>query len=287
MNNQESSEVFAEPLVTICIGTYNCEAFIERTLKAVSAQTYPNIRCIISDDNSPDTTVALCNSMAETDSRLVVQAHQENVGWIRNINRMLEQDLGAYFMFISHDDEILPDCVSTLIKALLAEPSASVAYSDVEELLPDSDERLYHAFPALAEGEPRTKLARRILWGMEKGWWLPYHGIVSSAALSFERRLRRNLAGEFQADMIWVLALVCSGSFVKVDSVLWLKYKRPGSVANSWDYSLPNMAAVYLNGARFILGSRFLVLEKIQLLLFLPLCYLRILRWRVIRRFHK
>lgn len=274
-----------EPLVTICIATYKCEAFIERTLGAVLAQTYSNIRCIVSDDNSPDETVALCNAIAAIDSRLVVQTHLENGGWIRNMNRILEQDLGDYFMIISHDDEILPDCISTLMEALLAEPKAAVVYSDVEELLPDSGERLHHQFESPAE-VPRTQLARRIMWGKEM-WWLAYHGIVRNTVLTFDRRLRRNLAGEFEADLIWVLALASSGSFIRVDQILWLKHRMSDSVAGSWDYSMMETAAVYLNGARFIIGSQFSLLEKIQLLLFLPLCYLRILRWRIIRLFKK
>jgi glycosyltransferase involved in cell wall biosynthesis len=284
MEPSNSPELSQQPLVTVCIGTYQCESFIERTLKGVESQTYQNFRCILSDDNSSDGTVAICDSFATRDSRFVLQAHSQNVGWISNINRMLDQDLGEYFMLISHDDEILPQCIETLMRALSNDPDGVVVYSDVEELLPDSEERLAHQFEALKPGEARTKLARRIMWGKEKGW-LAYHGIVRSAKLNFARRLRSNFAGEFEADRIWVLALVSSGSFVRVPQVLWLKHRIIGSVAGSWDYSMLSTAAVYIDGACFILGSKFSVWEKIQLLCFLPLCFLRILRWRLIRAF--
>ena len=130
-NNQ--SKVSKEPLVTFCVATYNAELFIERTVQSICSQTYSHIRCIISDDHSGDRTVEVCNRLALGDSRILVQSNETRLGWIGNLNRILNQDLSDYFMIVSHDDVLLPNCVEQLLTELQAHPNASVAYSDLRE----------------------------------------------------------------------------------------------------------------------------------------------------------
>ena len=133
MNNKNQSKVSEEPLVTFCVATYNAELFIQRTLQSICSQTYSNIKCIISDDHSSDRTVEECNRLSLADSRILVQSNESRLGWMGNLNRILKQDLGDYFMIVSHDDELLPGCVEQLLSELQAYPNASVAYSDLLE----------------------------------------------------------------------------------------------------------------------------------------------------------
>ena len=51
------------PLVSICIGVYNREQFLEKNLKSILSQTYSNLEIIISDNASTDRSVEIINSI--------------------------------------------------------------------------------------------------------------------------------------------------------------------------------------------------------------------------------
>ena len=48
-------------LVTVAVTTYRSGAYVIETLESVYGQTYQEIALVISDDCSPDNTVALVN----------------------------------------------------------------------------------------------------------------------------------------------------------------------------------------------------------------------------------
>jgi len=57
LTNGELMRAGINPLVSICIPTYNGNEFIREALKSALAQTYSNTEIIISDDRSSDGTV--------------------------------------------------------------------------------------------------------------------------------------------------------------------------------------------------------------------------------------
>ena len=269
------------PLITLCIGTFDAAAFIDRTLRAIAAQTYREFRCILSDDCSDDETLQICENFAREDTRFVVRAQEQRKGWIGNINSVLSQDPGEYFMIISHDDELRPHCLERLMEKLLSNPGAVVAYSDVQEWVIQKP-MLDHSFAIPGKWMGPFGRAKYIVLG--KGdWWLPYHGLIRRESLCFAPLLRYNLAGEFQADLVWVLGLAISGEFVRVPEVLWFKHRMSNSVASNWNYTLSHAAAVRLSCARFVLGSSLPVLDRMRLLGFVLYGFARIIRWKLIR----
>ncbi len=47
-------------LVSVLVITYNSEKYVIETLNSIKNQTYNNLELIISDDNSQDNTINLC-----------------------------------------------------------------------------------------------------------------------------------------------------------------------------------------------------------------------------------
>ena len=53
------------PLVSICIPTYNGKRYIDQCISSAMNQSYNNIEIIISDDQSTDDTLNIANVLLE------------------------------------------------------------------------------------------------------------------------------------------------------------------------------------------------------------------------------
>ena len=114
-----------EPVVTVCIPTWQAEAFIDQTLGCARNQTYPHLRILVSVDHSNDRTTDLCQRHAREDRRVEVFAQGERLGWARNINFLLDQVTSEYFFIYPHDDLIDPHYVEVLLNRLQERPDAA------------------------------------------------------------------------------------------------------------------------------------------------------------------
>lgn len=56
----------ALPPVSMCIPTYNSEDALERCLRSITAQTYPEIELLVIDGGSEDETVSIARRFADT-----------------------------------------------------------------------------------------------------------------------------------------------------------------------------------------------------------------------------
>ena len=104
-----------QPKVSICIPTYNGEAFIEETIKSAIAQTYPNIELIVSDDGSTDRTIAIAQSFqSQTTADFRIILHR-NYGLSQNWNFCISQATGEYIKFLFQDDLLEPECIEKMV----------------------------------------------------------------------------------------------------------------------------------------------------------------------------
>lgn len=117
-----------KPEVSLCIPAWQAEAFIAETLECGRNQTYPNLRILISVDQSSDRTVDVCRQLAESDPRIQMFVQRERLGWAGNVNFLLAQVKTPLFFFLWHDDLIAPQFIEQLATALIDRPNAMSAY---------------------------------------------------------------------------------------------------------------------------------------------------------------
>ena len=111
--------------ISVIVPIYKVEAYLDRCIQSIVAQTYQNMEIILVDDGSPDNCPAICDAWAEKDSRIRV-IHQENGGLSDARNAGLEIATGEYIAFVDSDDSIHPDFLERLYQAL-TEQGADVA----------------------------------------------------------------------------------------------------------------------------------------------------------------
>ncbi|WP_293331574.1 glycosyltransferase [Microcoleus sp. CAWBG58] len=131
-NQQTQSKVELgnwQPLVSICIPTYNGEAFIEETIKSAIAQTYPNIELIVSDDGSTDRTIAIAQSfLSQTSADFRIILHR-NYGLSQNWNFCISQAKGEYIKFLFQDDLLAPECIAKMVALAQQNPDIGMIFS--------------------------------------------------------------------------------------------------------------------------------------------------------------
>lgn len=93
-----------EDLVSIIMPTYNCVAFIGKTIETVLKQTYQNWELLIIDDKSTDTTKQLISKFIEKEQRIKYIELKENSGVAVARNRGIREARGRYVAFLDSDD---------------------------------------------------------------------------------------------------------------------------------------------------------------------------------------
>lgn len=106
-------------LISIIIPVYNVAPYLDRCMKSVLGQTYPNLEIILVDDGATDESGAMCDEYASKDSRIVV-IHQENRGLSAARNAGTLASKGKYICFVDPDDEVDVQYVELLHTAMVS-----------------------------------------------------------------------------------------------------------------------------------------------------------------------
>ncbi len=106
------------PLVSICIPTYNGESYLQEALDSVKIQTYNNIEVIISDDSSTDNTLKIVEKFKEEFKYPVKIFRHKPSGIGANWNNCVNKSNGEYIKFLFQDDILVSDCIEKQINII-------------------------------------------------------------------------------------------------------------------------------------------------------------------------
>ena len=104
----------AEPTISIIVPVYKTEAYLEKCVDSILAQTFRDFELLLIDDGSPDNCPALCEEAAARDPRIRV-IHQKNAGLSAARNTGMEAARGEWIGFVDSDDSIAPEMYETLL----------------------------------------------------------------------------------------------------------------------------------------------------------------------------
>jgi glycosyltransferase involved in cell wall biosynthesis len=138
----------ASPLISVLMPVHNPDlAHIEAAITSVRDQLSGDWELCIADDASSDAAVvaALARHAGE-DQRIRVVRHEAALGIAGATNAALELACGEYIALLDHDDVIREDALELVARALRAEPSLDMVYTDEDRISADGGERS-HWFP--------------------------------------------------------------------------------------------------------------------------------------------
>lgn len=177
-------------IITIC---YNAASTITRTLRSVSAQTYPNIQYLIIDGASKDNTLELVRELAPE-----AEIYSErDKGIYDAMNKGLDRATGDYVWYVNAGDALAsPTTVEDLVRATCTGDSLpDVLYGDTR-LIDAEDYDL---------GLRRLRPPHQLDWrSFRSGMLVCHQAFVAKRSISPHYDLRYR----FSADVDWCIRVL-------------------------------------------------------------------------------
>ena len=133
------------PLVSVCIPTYNNPDGLRKTLANITSQSYKNLEIIISDNCSPNTEVQeIIQGFAAIDSRIISYRQESWVVVDLNFRFVQAKATGKYMMFAQDDDQWSQTYIEKLVEGLEANPDIPVASCPGQYMIADGRKSEVH-----------------------------------------------------------------------------------------------------------------------------------------------
>lgn len=114
--------------VTVVIPCFNYERFLPQAVASALDQRDAMVDVVIVDDKSDDGSLALARSLAVSDSRVRVIAHERNLGPVETFNHGLAEVTGEYLIRLDADDLLTPGSIARATALAEQYPSVGMVY---------------------------------------------------------------------------------------------------------------------------------------------------------------
>lgn len=119
----------SNPIVSICIPTYNGEKYISECLHSVLSQSFTDYEIVVSDDHSTDGTIDIVESILEqSNANYKIIFNENGKGLASNWNNAIINASGKYIKFVFQDDVIFESCLEDMIKVAESNPKVGLVY---------------------------------------------------------------------------------------------------------------------------------------------------------------
>jgi glycosyltransferase involved in cell wall biosynthesis len=177
-------------VISVITVVYNSVHLLERTIRSILEQSYPNIEYLIIDGGSKDGTLDI---IRKYDDRIAFWSSGPDKGLYDAMNKGLEAATGDYVWFLNSGDlPFDPDTLTKIFSESGTEPHAAIYYGDTMVVGPDYSEI----------GLRRLRPPEKLTWkSFRKGMLVCHQAILVRRAIA----ARYDLKYPHSADFDWVI----------------------------------------------------------------------------------
>lgn len=150
------------PEISVVVPVYHVEAFLDRCIESILAQTFCDFELILVDDGSPDNCPGMCDAWAQKDNRIRV-IHKENGGSAEAVKWGINAAQGRYIAFADSDDWVEPEFLRTLYDGI-EKNKADVAQCNYQRVSGQLTEPQIFAPEIIEKQKIREVIMRRMLF---------------------------------------------------------------------------------------------------------------------------
>jgi len=120
-----------QPILSICIATYNRGKFIGETLDSILGQPLQDVEIVVVDGASPDNTPKVMASYLSAHPEIRYFREQENSGVDRDYDKAVAYAKGEYCWLMTDDDLLRPGAVSRVLENIEGSPDLVIVNAEV------------------------------------------------------------------------------------------------------------------------------------------------------------
>lgn len=166
------------PTISLVVPCFNAAATIERTLKSIQDQAYPNLEVILMDGGSKDDTMSIVRRHEKLFAKIV---SEKDNGQTSAINKGFRLATGEIFAWLCADDELAPGALQSAAGFFTENPDVDVLTCGCDRVFSDG---------TIVRTEPRPDTWERI----------GYHNGIEQPSTAWRAKAHR-AAGELDESM--------------------------------------------------------------------------------------
>jgi len=247
------------PSVSVLVPVYQAQAFISETLNSLSNQVFRDFQVLVSIDKSDDDTKLITKNWSQNHknitTRIFCQTHR--LGFVKNINFLLEKCKTKYFMVMPHDDILDKTYLQKMVQCLKVHPQACTAFSDIKcfggwgllrsKLAIKILEKIHPSTLIIIQTSIRGNRFERILEFLINHYTgMPFRGLVNREVVSDFLLMSENDCSNFAIDVIWNLQMALKGELIRVPEVLYHKRFHGDSINAQWNKSTKDKSKAWM-----------------------------------------
>ena len=121
-----------DKLISVIMGIYNCEEYLEEALNCIVNQTYTNWEVIMCDDGSKDNTIAVAQKFVDNyPGKFRLLKNEHNMGLNFTLNKCLYEAKGDYIARMDGDDLCSPERFQKEVDVLNNNPDIAIVCTEM------------------------------------------------------------------------------------------------------------------------------------------------------------
>lgn len=129
MVKETNVNAVAQPMVSVCLASYNGEKYIREQIESILSELSQNDEIIICDDASSDTSFSIIQSIS--DPRITPIRNTKNIGHVKTFEKAMSLAKGD-LIFLSDQDDIWVDGRVSLMVRKIINTGASLVSSNFD-----------------------------------------------------------------------------------------------------------------------------------------------------------